>query len=174
MSVNRPEAVAGRTIETAIGPLRLTASGQGLREVAFDAGSDKQGSELDSDEPSIAVLNETERQLREYFQGRRHLFTLPLDLQGTDFQRRIWKAIFRIPFGATRSYAAIAAAADAPRAVRAASAACGANPIAIVVPCHRVVASDGRLHGYGGGLDLKRRLLELEGALSRPLAGLRV
>jgi len=95
---------------------------------------------------------------------------LPLDLRGTDFQKRCWQELLKIPYGETRSYAAIARAIGNPAAVRAVGLANGQNPIAIIVPCHRVIGSDGSLTGYGGGLETKRKLLELEGALSGSLA----
>jgi len=104
------------------------------------------------------------QQLLEYFDGKRASFELPLDLRGTKFQCRVWQALLEIPHGETRSYADVARAIRAPDAVRAVGAANGANPCAIVVPCHRVVASGGKLGGYGGGLPLKRRLLALEHA----------
>ena len=109
------------------------------------------------------------RQLEEYFAGRRRGFDLPLDLRGTDFQKRCWQELLKIPHGETRSYAEIARAIGNPAAVRAVGLANGKNPIAIIVPCHRVIGSDGSLTGYGGGLDVKRQLLELEGALSGSL-----
>jgi methylated-DNA-[protein]-cysteine S-methyltransferase len=105
------------------------------------------------------------RELAEYFAGRRRVFSVPLDPQGTDFFRRVWAEVARVPYGETRSYAEIARAVGAPRAVRAVGAANGANPVAPLVPCHRVVGSDGRLTGYGSGLPLKERLLIMEGAL---------
>ncbi len=102
-------------------------------------------------------------QLLEYLEGKRTEFDLPLDLRGTPFQIAVWSALLEIPYGETRSYQQIANAIGRPRAVRAVGAANGANPVAIVVPCQRVIASDGTLHGYGGGLDLKARLLAMEG-----------
>ena len=99
----------------------------------------------------------------------RREFTFPLDLRGTDFQIACWRALLAIPYGETRSYADIARAVGKPNAFRAVGMANNRNPIAIVVPCHRVIASDGTLCGYGGGLDVKRKLLELEGALSGTL-----
>jgi O-6-methylguanine DNA methyltransferase len=108
------------------------------------------------------LLEVCAQQLREYFEGRRRRFALTLDLRGTEFQKAIWGALQRIPFGETRSYGEVAEAAGSPGAVRAAGAACGANPVAIVAPCHRVVTRGGGLGGYAGGLELKRRLLELE------------
>jgi O-6-methylguanine DNA methyltransferase len=101
-------------------------------------------------------------QLEEYFAGQRKVFDLPLDLRGTGFQLSVWRALRQIPFGETRTYAEVARAIGAPRAVRAVGAANGSNPVPIIVPCHRVVASGGGLGGYGGGLDLKRKLLDLE------------
>ncbi len=109
-------------------------------------------------------------QLEEYFSGTRREFTFPLDLRGTDFQLACWRALSAIPYGKTRTYADIARAIGKPHAFRAVGMANNRNPIAIVVPCHRVIASDGTLCGYGGGLDVKRRLLELEGALTGILA----
>ncbi len=103
------------------------------------------------------------RQLLEYLEGKRTKFDLPLDLRGTPFQLSVWSALLEIPYGETRSYLQIANAIGRPRAARAVGAANGANPVGIVVPCHRVIAADGSLHGYGGGLDLKARLLAMEG-----------
>jgi methylated-DNA-[protein]-cysteine S-methyltransferase len=108
------------------------------------------------------ILREAKRQLSEYFQGKLKRFRLPLDLRGTPFQRKVWRALLDIPYGETRSYAQIAAAIGSPKAVRAVGAANGANPVAIIVPCHRVIASSGGLGGYSAGLDCKRKLLALE------------
>ncbi len=100
--------------------------------------------------------------MRAYFAGELREFQLPLDMRGTDFQLRVWRQLRTIPYGETRSYSEIARAIQAPNAVRAVGAANGANPISIVVPCHRVIGSSGKLVGYGGGLALKKRLLDLE------------
>jgi methylated-DNA-[protein]-cysteine S-methyltransferase len=145
--------------------LRLVANDFGLRAIHFDL---HPPSGLRPGTHPIAA--EAERQLRAYFAGRLREFDLPLDLQGTDFQLRVWRELERIPYGVTRSYSQIAAAIGAPQSVRAVGAANGANPIPIVVPCHRVIGAGGKLVGYGGGLPLKKRLLELEGALALPLA----
>jgi O-6-methylguanine DNA methyltransferase len=107
-------------------------------------------------------------QLLEYLEGKRTAFDLDLDLRGTPFQKRVWAALLEIPYGETRSYQEMARAVGNPRAVRAVGAANGANPVSLVVPCHRVIASDGTLGGYGGGLELKARLLAME--RSRPAA----
>jgi O-6-methylguanine DNA methyltransferase len=101
-------------------------------------------------------------QVLEYLQGKRTGFDLPLDLRGTDFQLEVWSALLEIPYGETRSYADVARAVGRPRALRAVGAANGANPISLVVPCHRVIATGGRLGGYGGGLPLKAKLLAME------------
>lgn len=113
-------------------------------------------------EAAYAPNREPIRQLGEYLEGKRTGFELALDLRGTEFQRRVWAALLRIPYGETRSYGEVARAIGSPAAVRAVGLANGANPVALVVPCHRVIAAQGKLGGYGGGLDLKRRLLAME------------
>jgi methylated-DNA-[protein]-cysteine S-methyltransferase len=116
-----------------------------------------------------AVLSEPLAQLRAYFRGELHTFEIPLDLRGTDFQRSVWAALQRIPFGETTSYGALAGELGMAGGARAVGAANGSNPVAIIVPCHRVVAADGSLGGYAGGLALKRWLLELEAAGAPPV-----
>ena len=111
----------------------------------------------------ITPLQQAMEQLRRYLAGERVQFTCPLDLHGTPFQVTVWQALFRIPYGETCSYAEIASALGRLQAVRAVGAANGANPVAIIVPCHRVIGSNGTLTGYGGGLPTKRWLLKLEG-----------
>lgn len=108
------------------------------------------------------ALRRAERQLREYFDGGRRGFDLPLAPAGTDFQRRVWRELGRIPYGETRSYGDLARRIGRPGAARAVGAANGRNPLAIVVPCHRVIGADGALTGYGGGLPVKQTLLALE------------
>ena len=115
-------------------------------------------------EHETPVLAAARRQVLEYLAGARRSFDLPLDPRGTSFQRRVWAALTAIPWGETRTYAQIAAAVGSPRAVQAVEQANHRNPIPILIPCHRVVGADGTLTGYGGGLELKRKLLELEGA----------
>ena len=110
--------------------------------------------------PNRAVV----AQVCEYLEGKRRAFELPLDLRGTPFQRRVWEALLAIPYGETRTYGQVAGAIGRPGALRAVGAANGANPVPLVVPCHRVVAAGGRLGGFGGGLPLKARLLALERA----------
>jgi methylated-DNA-[protein]-cysteine S-methyltransferase len=146
---------------TPIGALFLAASEKGLVRLEFQdrVQKMKSGVELTEDEASLApyVL-----ELDEYFNGKRREFSFPLDLRGTVFQLACWNALLTIPYGDTRSYADIARAIGHPHAYRAVGMSNNRNPIAIVVPCHRVIASSGSLCGYGGGLDIKRKLLELE------------
>ena len=146
-------------------PLRMVASDSGVRIIEFPEFRQTTGERNDSN----PFLVETTRQLTAYFAGKLRIFTLPLDMQGTPFQMRVWDELQKIPYGETRSYQQIANAARASHAVRAVGAANGANPVPIVVPCHRVIGSNGKLTGYGGGLPLKKRLLELEGALTMSL-----
>jgi O-6-methylguanine DNA methyltransferase len=162
--------------------LFLAASDKGLVALEFDARLPGQQSirpnprDLRAEksgfrfEESPRLLRPYLRELEEYFAGKRREFTFPLDLRGTDFQRACWRALLDIPYGETRTYADIARAVGRAQAFRAVGMANNRNPIAIVVPCHRVIASDGTLCGYGGGLEVKRKLLELEGALTGTLA----
>jgi len=155
-------------VDSPVGPLYLEASPLGLHKLAFASNPRKYeraaaaAPREDAHPQAAAHLTEAVRQLREYFEGSRRAFELALDLSGTPFQKRVWQAIAAIPYSRTVSYAQLAAAAGAPAAYRAAGAACGANPVALVVPCHRVVGSDGGLHGFGGGLPVKRWLLDHE------------
>jgi methylated-DNA-[protein]-cysteine S-methyltransferase len=140
--------------------LRLVASASGIRAIEFDPGPVSEGQRNDRN----PLLLEAVRQVRAYFAGQLREFQLPLDIEGTEFQKRVWRQVAAIPYGETRSYLQIATAIGSPRAVRAVGAANGANPAPIVVPCHRVIGAKGKLVGYGGGLAMKKRLLELEGA----------
>lgn len=145
-----------------VGPLFLAASTTGLVRLEFEARMQKlkwNTIQLREAEPALAPYL---RELEEYFVGARRQFSLPLDLRGTEFQLACWHALLEIPYGETRSYLEIARAIGRPLACRAVGMANNRNPIAIVVPCHRVIASSGSLCGYGGGLDLKRRLLDME------------
>jgi O-6-methylguanine DNA methyltransferase len=114
-----------------------------------------------------AALRKPLAELAEYFAGRRKKFTLPLSLEGTAFQKKVWRAVSKIRYGQVASYKQIAGKLRMPQAVRAVGHANGQNPLPIVVPCHRVIGSDGDLCGYGGGIELKKKLLELEGHLFR-------
>jgi methylated-DNA-[protein]-cysteine S-methyltransferase len=116
---------------------------------------------------SLGLMRETLKQLRAYFNGELRIFDVPLEIAGTDFQRRVWNALRTIPYGETRSYSQIAQQIGAPRAVRAVGAANGRNPIPVIVPCHRVIGASGSLVGFGGGLEWKRLLLDLEAAYAQ-------
>jgi len=184
------ETLHSTTFTSPVGPLFLAASDKGLVALEFDArlpGQQtirpnprdlrKESKQAVRRERSAVEFAESAARMRpyvheleEYFAGQRRDFTFALDLRGTDFQLACWRALLAIPYGETRTYADIARAVGKPNAFRAVGMANNRNPIAIVVPCHRVIASDGTLCGYGGGLDVKRKLLELEGALSGTLA----
>jgi len=150
-----------RVVATPVGSLVLRASPTGL--VSIDIGLPACASTGASNTAAEDILVAAEGQLHEYFAGRRTDFDVALDLCGTDFQMRAWDALCRIPYGTTVSYAQQGAMMGAPRAARAVGSANGRNPIPILVPCHRVVASDGSLGGYSLGCDMKRTLLNLEG-----------
>ena len=154
-----------KLMRSPVGTLTLVATDDGLAGILWE--SDRPSPvrlNIDTEDNSHPVLVETERQLTEYFAGRRKEFTLKLDVAGTPFQRKVWNALLTIPFGETRSYGEIARQIGSPDAVRAVGAANGRNPVSIVTPCHRVIGSTGKLTGFGGGLDAKARLLALEGA----------
>jgi len=148
-----------RKLASPVGVLTLVASGQGLAAVLWEK-DDPARVRLG---PLAAVLEEPARQLDGCFAGARRAFDLPLDFQGTDFQRAVWAALLTIPYGETRSYADIARAIGRPTAMRAVGAANGRNPLSIIAPCHRVIGSNGALTGFAGGLAAKRHLLALEG-----------
>jgi len=146
-----------------VGALKLVASSRGLTAILWERDDPKRVrlGVLVGD-PDHPVLLETERQLAEYFAGARTVFDIELDMTGTEFQKRVWAALLTIPFGATRSYAEIARQIGRPKASRAVGAANGRNPVSILAPCHRAIGSDGKLHGFAGGLEVKQYLLDLE------------
>lgn len=146
-----------RTIDSPIGPLLLTSDGRSLTRLLMSGEPDPGW----SIEP-CAVLDRAEQQLKEYFAGERTDFDLPLAPAGTPFQRSVWAALREIPYGRTWSYAQLATRVGNPRASRAVGLANGRNPISVIVPCHRVIGANGKLVGYGGGLDRKKVLLDLE------------
>jgi O-6-methylguanine DNA methyltransferase len=176
------ETLHSTIFTSTVGPLFLAASRNGLVALEFDARlpgqqtvrpnprNQQANAKGLSFEESACAMRDYVRELEDYFAGTRRVFTFPLDLRGTDFQLACWHALLAIPYGETRSYGDIARAVGRPQGSRAVGMANNRNPIAIVVPCHSVISSDGTLCGYGGGLDLKRKLLELEGALSGTLA----
>jgi O-6-methylguanine DNA methyltransferase len=176
------ETLHSTVFSSPIGPLFLAASERGLVALEFDRRLPGQQTirpnprdlRTEGDtlrfQDSLSAMQGYVRELEEYFAGRRRKFSFPLDLRGTEFQLACWRALVAIPYGETRTYADIARAVGRPQGFRAVGMANNRNPVAIVVPCHRVIASDGTLCGYGGGLDTKHKLLQLEGALSGTLA----
>ncbi len=173
-SVQSVETVHVARVDTPIGELRLASTDAGLAflELPRSNGSGLAGwlrrwARGARVEQGFAPNQRAAKQLLEYLAGKRRDFDLPLDLRGTEFQLAVWRALCAIPYGETISYAEQARRVGRPNAPRAVGAANGANPIAIIVPCHRVVNADGKLGGYGGGLPLKKRLLALEHALPR-------
>lgn len=157
------KACVGKVIDSPVGKLTLVASERGLRAILWEKPTRRParlGEIIESD--ADPILLRAERQLREYFAGQRTEFSIPLDFGGTEFQRRVWNALLTIPFGETRSYAQVAKQIGCPAAVRAMGAANGRNPIPIIVPCHRVIGSDGKLTGFAGGLENKAKLLSHE------------
>jgi methylated-DNA-[protein]-cysteine S-methyltransferase len=154
-------------IASALGPIYATAEAGSLTGLYFDGGRHAPAIAPTWRECPVtaAPFAECARQLQEYFAGRRQAFALPLAPRGSAFQQRVWQEIATIPYGQTLTYATLALRAGAPGAARAAGAATGRNPLSILVPCHRVMGGSGSLTGYAGGLELKRRLLEIEGVL---------
>lgn len=153
-----------RKIDTKFGPIYLTASEKGLQSVYFDQQAVPM--ETSSSNDSIKqILDRTQIQLEEYLDGRRKEFDLPMDVQGTIFQKHVWQQLTKIPYGETRSYKDIAIALNDKNASRAVGTANGKNPLSIIVPCHRVITTNGSLGGYSGGLNNKRKLLTLERSL---------
>lgn len=116
-----------------------------------------------SEEPLQGMAKEVKHQLDEYLSGKRKSFDLPLELEGTDFQKSVWKAVNEIPFGQTTTYMKLSQKLGNVAAIRAVGAAIGANPVLVIVPCHRIIGTDGKLTGYAGGLERKQALLEIEG-----------
>ncbi|HEX2021673.1 MAG TPA: methylated-DNA--[protein]-cysteine S-methyltransferase [Candidatus Thermoplasmatota archaeon] len=164
-----PSAWAETSLPTPVGLVRLVATDRGLayvgnqgerpeRQARWAARHLAGAARVDA----LPVLDEARAQLAAYFEGRRKAFDLPLDAEGTPFQERVWEALRRVPYGATTTYARLAADLGAPGSERAVGGANGANPLSIVVPCHRVVGSDGALTGYAGGVRTKARLLQIE------------
>lgn len=154
-------------MKTPLGVLTIDSNEDAVTHIALPNESPLPTGGRQSKEPGNgkrpAPLAAALAQLEEYFAGRRRTFDVPLELDGTEFQRSVWRGLAEIPYGETVSYAEMAVMVGRPHAYRAVGQANGANPVPIVLPCHRVVASGGRLGGYGGGLGMKRQLLELEG-----------
>lgn len=161
--------LVSRTLRSPVGELTLFATDEALVQIDFPERHNHTRGTPAPEAAAVrehAVLDHAARELTEYFQGRRRVFETPLQAAGTAFQQEVWMALREIPFGASRSYADIARAIGRPKAMRAVGLANGSNPLAIIVPCHRVIGRDGSLTGYGGGLEAKRWLLEHEGLWS--------
>src|SRR5437899_10094938 len=154
-------AVCSTTFESAVGTLLLAGDANALRLVSFESSKHAAPPQADWTQDR-APFTEVIRQLQAYFRGELKEFDLPLALEGTEFQLRVWNTLRTIPYGETISYAQLAERLGNPKAVRAVGLANGSNPIPIVIPCHRVIGSDGSLTGFGGGLSTKKMLLELE------------
>lgn len=154
-----------KEINSPVGKLKLVASDKGLAAILWENDDPRRVRVRNYTEKNDhPLLLETERQLREYFEGRRTVFSVELDMIGTPFQQQVWSALLTIPYGETRSYSAIAIQLGNSKAIRAVGAANGRNPVSIIVPCHRVIGSSGELTGFAGGLETKASLLSLEGA----------
>lgn len=145
-----------------VGPLYLIANEDGLVAVSRRRHNIDTIDSPDPEKPVEKLLNRAAEQLAEYFDGKRKKFDVPLRCEGTEFQTRVWRELSGIPYGKTVSYGEVARRINNPRAVRAVGGANGRNPFCIIVPCHRVISSDGKLGGYSGGLEMKKRLLDLE------------
>jgi len=153
-----------KLIPSPIGKLKLVASDEGLVAILWENDRPRRVRLADLVEnPAHPMLLRTEKELNEYFFHKRKAFTVPLDMRGTYFQKQVWEALLGIPFGETRTYGQLANQLGSPKATRAVGAANGRNPIAIIVPCHRVIGFSGKLTGFAGGLDAKDHLLKLEG-----------
>ena len=153
-----------KLIPSPIGKLKLVASDEGLVAILWENERPRRVRLADLVEnPAHPMLLRTEKELNEYFSHKRKAFTVPLDMRGTYFQKQVWEALLGIPFGETRTYGQLANQLGNPKATRAVGAANGRNPIAIIVPCHRVIGFSGKLTGFAGGLDAKDHLLKLEG-----------
>jgi methylated-DNA-[protein]-cysteine S-methyltransferase len=150
------------TLASPVGQLTLTAANDSLTGVSFETSRRVHHLESAREDAENPVLQLAAQQLREYFACERRAFDLPLAMEGTEFQKRVWAELLRIPFGKTRSYGEMAMLLGDPKCTRAVGLANGSNPIAIVIPCHRVIGASGSLVGFGGGLRNKSLLLDLE------------
>jgi methylated-DNA-[protein]-cysteine S-methyltransferase len=157
-----------RNIESPIGPLLLAGDDEGLRFLLFSNGHHTAQPKPEW-QPDRGALKDIASQLTSYFAGKLRAFDIALAPQGTAFQQQVWRALCDIPYGETTSYGALAQRIGNPKAVRAVGLANGSNPISIIIPCHRVIGSNGSLTGYGGGLPIKQALLDLERGQTRIL-----
>jgi methylated-DNA-[protein]-cysteine S-methyltransferase len=150
-------------LDSPIGSLMISSDGVALTGLYMGTPSKRPSMDQWQQDPNVSPLRETAKQLSEYFSGQRRKFELPLKFNGTEFQQRVWNALTEIPFGETRTYSQLARQIGNPAACRAVGLANGKNPIAVIVPCHRVIGADGSLTGFGGGLPRKEWLLGHEG-----------
>lgn len=148
--------------ETPVGILEIEENGSGITKVHFSSEEERNSLIEKPELKETALIKKAAKQLKEYFAGKRKLFELPLEPEGTEFQKKVWDALLKIPYGETRSYGQIAEQIGNKKASRAVGMANNKNPIAIIVPCHRVVGANGSLTGYAGGLNIKDILLNLE------------
>lgn len=148
--------------ETPVGILEIEENGSGITKVHFSSEEERNSLKEKPELKETALIKKAAKQLKEYFAGKRKLFELPLEPEGTEFQKKVWDALLKIPYGETRSYGQIAEQIGNKKASRAVGMANNKNPIAIIVPCHRVVGANGSLTGYAGGLNIKDILLNLE------------
>ncbi|MCH5343368.1 MAG: methylated-DNA--[protein]-cysteine S-methyltransferase [Acetatifactor sp.] len=153
----------GQYVETKLGRLYIEEEDGVLVYLIGSSSGAKREDDADVIMEKTPLLDLVEEQLREFLSGTRTEFTIPIRMNGTDFQQRVWESLRQIPYGETRTYGQIAAAVGSPKGARAVGLACNRNPIMIIVPCHRVVGADGGLVGFGGGLPMKKALLTVEG-----------
>lgn len=144
-------------MDSPLGKIKIVGENDHIKRVSF-----VEGEERETDGPVPLVVRNCKKQLKEYFEGKRKEFNVPLDPDGTDFQKQVWKALLDIPFGKTSTYAKQSITLGDIKKIRAVGTANGKNPIAVIIPCHRVIGTDGSLTGYAGGLDKKEWLLRLE------------
>ncbi len=153
-----------KMMQSPVGELKLVGSTDGLAAILWERDNPHRTHlNVVGEDKKLPVLLEAERQLAEYFKGKRSIFKLKLDFSGTSFQKKVWQALLTIPFGETRSYGQIAKQVGSPKAVRAVGGANSRNPISIIAPCHRVIGASGKLTGFAGGMKTKAYLLEFEG-----------
>ena len=154
--------LAYKEIDSPVGKLKIVASAKTLVAVEWEEAGNRKRHDPAKFDPRHPILREAERQLDEYFAGTRTHFDLPLDARGSEFEKKVWRALEKIPYGKTRSYLDLAKAIGSPKACRAVGAANSRNPLPIVVPCHRVIGANGKLTGFAGGLERKATLLTHE------------
>ena len=159
-------------LNSSVGPIYIVASESGLQGLYWKRQAIQMAVHLNEDSPTTKILVAASKEIENYFSGRSKTFKVPLNLVGTAFQKKVWRALQQIPFGETRSYKDIANAIKHPKAFRAVGSANRVNPVCVIVPCHRVISSDGTLGGYVGGLKRKSKLLMLEKNLIRERSNL--